>query len=93
MHCLINYNNEKIFFAGDLIPAKEWLHLPVAMGYDRCAETLVDEKKVVLERALKEAWKILFTHDPKVALCEVAINSKGKYEAINAEEDFIRKKI
>ena len=39
MHCLIAHNDQNFFFAGDLVPAKEWLHLPVAMGYDRCAET------------------------------------------------------
>ena len=77
MHCLISHKNEKFFFAGDLIPAKEWLHLPVAMGYDRCAETLVDEK-LILDRAINEKWKILYTHDLNTAMSEVFINAERK---------------
>ena len=45
MHVLFtNQTGEGIFFAGDMIPGKAWVHLPVTMGYDRWPEKLIEEK-------------------------------------------------
>ena len=61
------------------------------MGYDRCAETLVNEKEEILTRAVKEKWNILYTHDPDIALSRVTTDTKGRYVACELEKDFTRK--
>jgi glyoxylase-like metal-dependent hydrolase (beta-lactamase superfamily II) len=71
--------NGSLFVISDLIPGLPWIHLPVTMGYDRFPELLIDEKKAVLERAVKEKSKLFFTHDPAVSCAFVEKNDKGHY--------------
>ncbi|RDX35584.1 MBL fold metallo-hydrolase [Kangiella sp. HD9-110m-PIT-SAG07] len=70
-----------VVFAADLIPGAPWMHLPITMGYDRFPENLIDEKRQLLESLLEKKGKVFFTHDPEVALGEVAKNEKGKFIA------------
>ncbi|GAA4354642.1 MBL fold metallo-hydrolase [Kangiella marina] len=70
-----------VVFAADLIPGAPWMHLPITMGYDRFPESLIDEKRRLLDRLLEKGGKVFFTHDPVVALGEVAKNEKGKFFA------------
>ena len=85
LHTLYSYSSGKVFFAGDLIPGKPWIHLPITMGYDRFPELLIDEKQKVLETATKEDWLLFFTHDPNTPACKIGRNDKGKYMS---KEDF-----
>ena len=80
MHTLYKGDQEKIFFCGDLIPGRAWVHLPITMGYDRFPEQLIDEKAQMYLRAEKEDWVLFFTHDPKVAASHLRRSSVGKYE-------------
>jgi glyoxylase-like metal-dependent hydrolase (beta-lactamase superfamily II) len=92
MHTLLRGPEQSVFFCGDLIPGKNWVHLPVTMGYDRCPESLVDEKEAMYQRAQEQAhasrqkkpWIFFFTHDPKIAAATVTKDSRGNYAA--AEE-------
>ncbi|AOE49895.1 MBL fold metallo-hydrolase [Kangiella sediminilitoris] len=70
-----------VAFAADLIPGAPWMHLPITMGYDRYPESLIDEKRVLLESLKEDNGRVFFTHDPEVALGTVAINEKGKFFA------------
>ncbi len=70
-----------VVFCADLIPGVPWVHLPVTMGYDRSPEMLIDEKQVLLSRAVKQKLGLLLTHDPRCAMCSVSINEKGRYLA------------
>jgi glyoxylase-like metal-dependent hydrolase (beta-lactamase superfamily II) len=79
LHTLYKGGGFSVFFCGDLIPGTPWIHLPITMGYDRFPELLIDEKKEVLERAIKEEWRFLYTHDQSVAMSKVLVDSKGKY--------------
>ena len=82
MHVLFeNSLGEKIFFAGDLIPGKAWVHLPITMGYDRAPEKLINEKEKIYSQATKEKWWIFFTHDREHSCARVRKNSEGHYEA------------
>lgn len=68
-----------IFFAADLIPGVPWVHAPITMGYDRCAEQLVDEKLALLQRAVEEDLQLFFTHDPQVCAARVQRDERGRY--------------
>ncbi|MGD9823830.1 MBL fold metallo-hydrolase [Desulfobacter sp.] len=52
-----------VVFTGDLTPGLPWVNLPITMGYDRFAEKLVDEKKLMLDRAVAEDALLVFPHD------------------------------
>ena len=68
-----------IVFAGDLIPGRAWMHLPITMGYDRFPERLIEEKDALLRELVGRSGRLFFTHDPQVALASVARDDRGKY--------------
>lgn len=74
--------DDPIIFASDLIPGTHWVHLPVSMGYDRSPEMLIDEKREMLELAIKLKARLFYTHDPEVAMSRVALDKKGRYIVI-----------
>ncbi len=91
MHTLFqDREGQKIFFAGDLIPGRAWVHLPVTMGYDRWPEKLIEEKQHIYERAEKENWILFFTHDKSMATARVRQNHKGGYESYDEKPAFSR---
>lgn len=79
LHILFELHDVNIFYAGDLIPGAPWLHLPVTMGYDRCAETLVDEKSDILSLSLENDWIVVFSHDPAHAAATVMQEESGRW--------------
>lgn len=68
-----------VVFCADLIPGRPWVHVPITMGYDRCAETLVDEKRAFLEDMLARRVHLFFTHDPECALAQLVRDDKGRF--------------
>ncbi len=68
-----------LVFAGDLVPGRWWVHLPVTMGYDRCAETLIDEKAALLEDLVDRGGRLFFTHDPDVAAARITRDDRGRF--------------
>lgn len=73
-----------LIFCADLIPGRPWVHLPVTMGYDRFPEGLIDEKRLLLERALEQGIRLFFTHDPGCAIARVRRDAQGRF--VTAEE-------
>ncbi|MNG36903.1 hypothetical protein D3C84_1240880 [compost metagenome] len=49
------------------------------MGYDRFPEGLIEEKTALLDDLLARGGRLVFTHDPKVAMGRVVRDGKGKY--------------
>ncbi|MGE0525619.1 MAG: MBL fold metallo-hydrolase [Bdellovibrionales bacterium] len=76
----------RVFFCGDLIPGRPWLHLPITMGYDRYPELLIDEKASLYDRAVPENWMLFFTHDPGAAGSHVQRSESGKFEPAQVQE-------
>lgn len=68
-----------VLFGGDLIPGAPWVHLPITMGYDRFPEMLIDEKAELLEALLARQGRIVFTHDPTIAIGRLSKDPKGKF--------------
>jgi glyoxylase-like metal-dependent hydrolase (beta-lactamase superfamily II) len=89
MHSIIHGENEKIFFAADLIPGISWIHLPIVMGYDRFPEQTVNEKKIVLEKAVAENWLLFYTHDIQVVASQIKRNERGRFEAAEMLHELI----
>lgn len=69
-----------LLFAGDLVPAVPWVHLPITMGYDRFAEKVIDEKERLLEELLSRNGRLFFTHDLNVAMATLRKTETGKFE-------------
>ena len=68
-----------IVFGGDLIPGAPWVHVPITMGYDRCPEKLIDEKAELLADLVARNGRIVFTHDPEVAIGRLRRDDRGRY--------------
>jgi glyoxylase-like metal-dependent hydrolase (beta-lactamase superfamily II) len=93
MHVLFrSQTGERIFFAGDLIPGRAWVHLPVTMGYDRWPEKLIEEKQSLYKKAEKEKWLLFFTHDQNIACARIRKNEKARYE-IYDEKKYLKRNI
>ena len=75
----INLNSGPLIFVTDLIPGNPWVHLPLAMGYDRFPECKIDEKKELYDAVIDKSAKLFFTHDPNIACAELKQDEKGKY--------------
>lgn len=70
-----------VTFASDLVPGIPWIHLPIAMGYDRFPEQTVNEKKGLYDLLMQRDGKLFFTHDPVAEFAAVFLNNEGKYIA------------
>ena len=68
-----------VVFGGDLIPGMPWVHLPITMGYDRFPERLIDEKTALLADLHARGGRLVFTHDPEVAVARVTRDARGRY--------------
>ena len=70
-----------VVFAGDLVPGRPWLHVPITMGYDRFPELLVDEKEALLGSLAERGGRLFLTHDPEVAMVSVGRDGNGRFHA------------
>ncbi|OGD29182.1 MAG: hypothetical protein A2V57_08145 [Candidatus Aminicenantes bacterium RBG_19FT_COMBO_65_30] len=66
-------------FPSDMVPTSRHLPLPYLMGYDVSAETLLEEKDELLDRAVGERWILVFGHDPDVQAGRITRDEKGHY--------------
>lgn len=76
----IGAGEEKIFFPTDLIPTNHHVPLAYHMGYDVCADTLLQEKLSFLERAVTPGVTVCFQHDASVAFAKIWRNERGVFE-------------
>lgn len=84
MHSYVRFHDKRIYFASDLIPGVPWVHLPITMGYDRFPEKIIEEKKYVLDKIIKDDAYLFFTHDSKVPFAKVSCDDYGKYSAMSS---------
>ena len=69
--------NQTYLFAADLIPFYSQIPVPYLMGYDIQPLKTVEEKKKYLSLAVEEEWKLIFGHDPEVAMATVQKTDRG----------------
>jgi glyoxylase-like metal-dependent hydrolase (beta-lactamase superfamily II) len=72
-------NNHTVVFAGDLIPGRSWVHLPITMGYDRFPERVIDEKSAFYDRFAGDNTWVFYTHDHEVAMSHIKRDDKGRF--------------
>ena len=72
-----------VLFAGDLIPGRPWVHVPITMGYDRYPERLIDEKQELLTDLLGRCGRLFFTHDHGAALCRISQDERQRFCAVD----------
>jgi glyoxylase-like metal-dependent hydrolase (beta-lactamase superfamily II) len=73
---------ERIFFPTDLVPTSHHVPLPFHMGYDVCADTLLKEKLVFLERAIQPGVTVCFQHDATTDFAKVILNDRGTFQCV-----------
>jgi hypothetical protein len=93
MNTLVNGQQTKVLYCGDLIPGKAWLHIPITMGYDRFPELVIDEKKEIYETAMKERWLLFFTHDSEHSAAFCDLDEKGRVYPERSFERILRLEI
>lgn len=64
---LIESAGQTACFLADLVPTSAHLPLPWIMGYDVEPLVTLESKRVLLGRARREQWLLIFEHDPKIA--------------------------
>lgn len=76
-HPLIKGETVCLFYCADFMPTSA--HLPAAwnMAYDNYPMILIEEKKKLLSRALKENWILFFEHDPNIAAATIMQGEKN----------------
>ena len=60
-----------LVYCADLIPTAAHIRLPYIMAYDHRPLYTLEEKKVLLARALEENWVLVFEHDPGLTACRL----------------------
>ena len=73
-----------VVFAGDLVPGAPWVHLPLTMGYDRFPEGLIEEKERLLDSLLARDGRLVFTHDPQIAMGRVMRDDAQRYSLVDS---------
>jgi glyoxylase-like metal-dependent hydrolase (beta-lactamase superfamily II) len=74
----VHDNGESLFFGTDLIPTSHHIPLAYHMGYDLCAQTLLAEKQLFLEKALSQNALVCFQHDRDVEAARLLRNERGQ---------------
>ncbi|MFJ4067217.1 MBL fold metallo-hydrolase [Pseudomonas sp. NPDC089996] len=73
-----------LVFAGDLVPGVHWLQLDVTSGHDRNAESIVEEKELLLDQLVASKGRLVFARDPDVAMVRVARDRQARYLAYDS---------
>ncbi len=68
---------DTVAFVADLIPTSAHLRLPWIMGYDLEPLRTLESKRALLRDAVEGDWRIVFEHDPRVALARVVRDGKA----------------
>jgi glyoxylase-like metal-dependent hydrolase (beta-lactamase superfamily II) len=82
----IETDDGPVVFVADLVPGRPWTHVPITMGYDRCAELVVDEKRALLEGLVDRRARLFFTHDHEVALARLTRDERGRFASVPTGE-------
>ncbi len=62
---IINYKDFKCIYAGDIIPSKTFLKLPITSAYDVCRKDTVNAKCWIFNQMLREGYTLIFDHETR----------------------------
>ncbi len=77
---LVDGEDEKLLYCGDLIPLASHVNLPYIMSFDHLPLETLEEKRRILGLAADEGWILFFEHDPVIAACRVGRAEGGRFE-------------
>ncbi|KUG24811.1 beta-lactamase-like [hydrocarbon metagenome] len=69
--------NQTYLYAADLIPFYSQIPIVYLMSYDIYPLKTIAEKNKYLSLAVEEDWKIIFGHDPNIAMATIQKTDKG----------------
>jgi glyoxylase-like metal-dependent hydrolase (beta-lactamase superfamily II) len=87
MHTVVTGTSGTMIFAGDLVPGRAWVHVPVSMGYDRFPELVINEKEDLYRVAVPERWWVFYTHDAQCAASRIESAQDGSRMKIKPCEE------
>ncbi|MBL7920431.1 MAG: MBL fold metallo-hydrolase [Bacteroidia bacterium] len=74
---IINYRDTTIAYMADLIPSTGHIPIPYVMGYDMRPLATIQEKELILNKALENNWKLFFEHDPTIECVSLERTERG----------------
>jgi glyoxylase-like metal-dependent hydrolase (beta-lactamase superfamily II) len=74
---VIESAGETAVFVADLVPTHHHLPLPYIMGYDLEPLRTLESKRALYRDAVAGGWRIIFEHDPEVAMGRLVAEGKG----------------
>jgi glyoxylase-like metal-dependent hydrolase (beta-lactamase superfamily II) len=86
---IIESQNQKAAYVGDLIPTSAHLHPTWVMGYDLAPIDTIDNRHRYYGDAIPGRWLTVFTHDPSTPWAYISRDAAGRYmaEALPAVDD------
>lgn len=69
---------QTLAYPTDLIPTSHHLPIPYPMGYDMCAQTVMEERACFLQAAVAGNWVVVFEHDPEVGATRLEFDERGR---------------
>ncbi len=78
MILMIQWNDNEYIYCADLLPSSHHISMPYIMAYDVRPLITLEEKEIILNRAVKNRSILIFEHDPKVAAASVKKDEKGR---------------
>lgn len=84
---IIESQNKKAAYVGDLIPTTAHLHPTWVMAYDLSPIDCIDNRHRYYRDAIPQRWLTVFTHDPSTPWAYVTRDSKGRYTAESLEHN------
>lgn len=76
----ITDGKKTVFYCGDMIPTASHVPIPYIMSYDNLPLVMMEEKRHILEQAVKDNWILCFEHDPKIGAATVQKDPlKGRF--------------
>lgn len=73
----LSAGNQTYLYVADLVPFYSQIPIVYLMGYDIQPLKTIEEKKKYLSLAVEEDWKLIFGHDPNIAMATVQKTDKG----------------
>ncbi len=67
----ISNGKETLLYCADLIPTSAHIAIPYLMSYDNMPLVLMEEKRHILDQAVRENWILCFEHDPLIGAATV----------------------
>lgn len=84
----IGTGSNTLIFPTDVIPTSHHVPLAFHMGFDVCADTLLQEKQVLLERAVNTSAVLCFQHDLGVSFARMEKTARGDFRCVNESIHF-----